>query len=386
MRRHCLPWALGLIGLAACPSTESGQTDNTAKAPPPAKTPPTDAKFDAEPPAKAVDPAPQEGPPVRKDGTIYASAELMGTRVSLNVWLPAGKTPQQAGTAMQAALDEMARIEHVMSEWRPTSELSRLSDAAGGDALPISADLVTVLVRAKEIAADTDGAFDPTFHAVGQLWSFAPGAEPPSKEDVAGKLPLIDHTALEIDRDAKTARLNKAGMMLGLGAIAKGYAVDRASAVLVEHGLPHHVVEAGGDTYAAGTKAGKPWGVGIQTPGERGVVGILPSTNRAVVTSGDYQRFFEHEGKRYAHILDPATGWPVPADKSPRSVTLVAANATDADAYATAVAVKGVDDGMSFVESRADLEAVVIDGAGKVHISSGLASEIVQPAGAAPAP
>lgn len=381
--RRLAALALGLAGLVACPSTESRKDGEREAKPQPDAEP--DSKFDASATPR-VEPEPepdaQEGPPVRKDGTIYASAELMGTRVSLNVWLPPGKTPEQAAAAMQAALDEMARIEDVMSEWRPTSELSRLSKAAGGEPQTISEDLAIVLARAKAIAADTDGAFDPTFHAVGQLWSFAPGATPPSKKDIAAKLVLIDHVALEVDLEAKTARLTKPGMMLGLGAIAKGYAVDRASAVLAEHGLPHHVVEAGGDTYAAGTKDGKPWGVGIQKPGERGVVGILPSTNRAVVTSGDYQRFFEYEGKRYAHILDPSTGWPVPADKSPQSVTLVAGNATDADAYATAVAVKGAVDGMAFVESRADLEAVVIDGAGKVHISSGLADEIVQPTAA----
>ncbi|MEM6995104.1 MAG: FAD:protein FMN transferase, partial [Myxococcota bacterium] len=213
---------------------------------------------------------------------------------------------------------------------------------------------------------------------VGQLWSFKRGAQPPTRKAIAEKLPLVDYRKLEIDADAKTVRLAKAGMMLGLGAIAKGYAVDRASAVLTERGLPHHVVEAGGDTYAAGTKGGKPWAVGIQTPGERGVVGVLPSSNRAVVTSGDYQRFFEFEGKRYAHILDPKSGWPVPAERSPRSVTLVADNATDADAYATAVAVMGVEAGLAFVERLPAIEAVVIDSAEKVHISSGLVEEIVQ--------
>ncbi|MBL4686591.1 MAG: FAD:protein FMN transferase [Nannocystaceae bacterium] len=332
---------------------------------------PTDANADTD-----ADPS---APPVRKDGTIYADAELMGTRVSLNVWLPPDKTAAEAGAAMQAALDAMSRIEDMMSEWQADSELSRISAAAGGEAVAVSPELVEILARARVIAAETQGAFDPTFHGVGQLWSFAPGATPPPAAAIAEKLPLVNYRNLHVDREAQVVRLAKAGMMLGLGAIAKGYAVDRASAVLVARGLIHHVVEAGGDTYASGTKNGKPWAVGIQAPDKRGVVGVLPTSGRAVVTSGNYQRYFEHDGVRYAHILDPRTGWPITAERSPRSVTVVAANATDADAYATAIAVMGVQTGMAFVEANDALEAVVIDGTDKVHISSGLRDQLVVP-------
>lgn len=325
----------------------------------------------------APEPEPSPGPPVRKDGTIYADTELMGTRVSLNVWLSPDKTAVQAGAAMEAALAAMVEVDEHMSEWSPVSELSQLSAAAGGEPKVVTDDLFAVLERAKTIAEDSDGAFDPTFHGVGQLWRFTADATPPTAAQIKAKLALVGHDKLHLDATAKTAQLQRAGMKLGLGAIAKGFAVDKASSVLASHGFANHVVEAGGDTYAAGTKAGKPWAVGIQTPGQKGVVGALPTSNRAVVTSGDYQRFFEHEGKRYAHILDPKTGWPVPAERSPRSVTLVANNATDADAYATAVAVLGVEAGLAFVEARPDLEAVVIDGAAKVHISTGLRDEIM---------
>jgi len=381
-------WLAPLSLLLACdgaprqapsPSAEGSTKPAVADLAEPAARGPAAAKH-AEPPPVAEPPPASEPPPVRSDGTIYASAELMGTRVSLNVWLPPTVTAAAAGAAMQAALDAMADVEDSMSEWRSDSELSRLSQAAGGSTVAVSDGLFEVLSRAKSIATETNGAFDPTFHGVGQLWSFAPGAQPPSRAAVAEKLPLVDYRALEIDARAKTVRLAKAGMMLGLGAIAKGYAVDRASALLTERGLAHHVVEAGGDTYAAGTKGGTPWVVGIQRPGDRGVVGVLPTTDRAVVTSGNYQRYFEHEGKRYAHILDPKTGWPIVADKSPKSVTVLAANATDADAFATAVAVLGATAGMAFVESHADLEAVVIDASDKVYISSGL-EELAIPGG-----
>ena len=364
-----------VVGLSAC-EPDPKQTPSQSSAPP-AKQAPAPAQ---EAPAQTTAETPTaEAPPVRKDGTIFAESELMGTRVTVNVWLPPGVAAADAGKAIQAAFDEIARIESIMSEWQPDSELTHFNEAAAGPAMPLSEELTEVLARSLEIAEATDGAFDPTFHGVGQLWSFRPGSTPPSKADVEAKLPLVDYRKMEIDRDAKTGRLATAGMMVGLGAIAKGYAVDRASALLVARGLPHHVVEAGGDTYARGTKGGKKWVVGIQKPGERGIVAALPSSNEAVVTSGDYQRFFEFEGKRYAHILDPRTGWPIPAERSAQSVTVVADNATDADAFATAVAVMGPKAGMKFVESRPELQAVIVDADGKTLVSSGLEDRLVYP-------
>jgi thiamine biosynthesis lipoprotein len=366
--------ALASVGWPGCradvPAAASG-TPDPAPTPTPRVDPPTS-------PDPVADPGPPP-PPVRKDGTIFAESQLMGTQVTINVWLPPDVDAAAAGASIQAAFDEIARLEAIMSEWQPDSELSRFNRAAGGEMLPLSPELAEVLGRAREIAEATGGTFDPTFHGVGQLWSFQPGAVPPTKAEIATKLPLVDYTKLEIDPVASRGRLQDAGMMVGLGAIAKGYAVDRASALLTRRHLPHHVVEAGGDTYARGTKGGKKWVVGIQEPGARGVVAALPASDEAVVTSGDYQRFFEYEGKRFAHILDPRTGWPVPEDRSAQSVTLVAKTATDADAFATAIAVMGPEAGMRFVESRDDLDAVLIDRDGKLQISSGLRDRLVFP-------
>lgn len=301
----------------------------------------------------------------------------MGTHVSINLWLDADRTATEAGEAMQAAFDEIARLETVMSEWQPTSEISRLNAAAGGPAIVISPELFRVLQRSVEVSELSDGAFDVSFHGVGQLWSFEPGARPPPAEQIAAKLPLVDWHAIELDASTRKARLAKSGMMLGLGAIAKGYAVDRASEVLRKRGFFNHVVEGGGDTYVSGTKAGKPWMVGVQDPDRKGVLGALPSTDISVVTSGDYERYFEFEGKRYAHILDPRTGYPLEASKSCKSVTAVAPNATDADAFATAIAVMGPDMGMAFVERTPDLEAILITRDDAVLISSGLRDRFV---------
>ncbi len=374
MTRRACGWAslaLGLalgLALAACREPEAKPEPELAPTVP--ATPPPSA-------------AAREGdaPPIRKDGTVFAESELMGTRVSINVWAgpPEQADAAAAGTAVREAFAEMVRLEGIMSEWQPDSELSRLSDAAGGDARRLSPELLLVLTRSREIAEATHGAFDPTFHGVGQLWSFQPGATPPTAAEIAAKLPLVGWQSLELDPTAGTGRLAREGMRLGLGAIGKGFAADQASALLTRAGFPNHVVEVGGDTYAAGGKDGKPWMVGIQKPEGRGVVGALPVHDRAVVTSGDYQRYIEFEGKRYAHIIDPKTGWPIPLERSPKSVTLVASNATDADAYCTAVAVMGVDAGFAFVEAHAGLEVVIVTQDDELKVSSGLRDVLVLP-------
>ena len=323
--------------------------------------------------------APQRPPPpVRKDGTIYAETEQMGTRVSINVWV-GENSPAQAGAAIEAAFAEIERIEQIMSEWRPSSELSQLNDNAGGPARPLSPELFEVLQRSKVIAEATDGAFDPTFHAVGQLWHFEPGARPPAPERIAEKLALVGWQDIELDPNTGVGRLARPGMKIGLGAIAKGYAVDRASQILLQHGFAHHIVEGGGDTYVSGSKGGASWKVGIQRPDRAGSLAAIPATDRAIVTSGGYQRFLEVDGKRYAHILDPRTGWPLDESASAQSVTLVAANATDADAYATAVAVMGPEKGMAFVEAHPELEAVLVTRSGELLVSQDLRPILVLP-------
>lgn len=355
---------LAALLLGACSKSEAPKPKLPPQLSAPAK--PASAK------APAIN-APDEGaPPIRRDGTMYGTSELMGTTVSLNVFVGAGGDATKAGVAMQDALAEMSRIEDLMSEWQPKTELSRLNQAAGGAAMLVSRELFEVLELSKRIHSETRGTFDVTFHGVGHLWSFKAGSTPPTAEQIEAALPLVDGSAIELEPVARTARLPKAGMKIGLGAIAKGYAVDRASALLRERGFPNHVVEAGGDTYAAGAKDGAPWRVGVKDPETSGSLGVLSIQERAVVTSGDYMRFFEHEGRRYAHILNPTTGWPIEQDKSPKSVTLLAKDASQADAYCTAVTVMGSESGMAFVESHPDLEAVIIERDGTVRFSSGL--------------
>ena len=316
--------------------------------------------------------APSTAPPVRDDGTVYGEATMMGTHWSINVYISAGKTPADAGAAIRAAMAEVSRIEMIASEWQADSELSRLNRRAGAGPHPVSVELFEILEISKEVSEATQGTFDVSFHAVGSLWKFTPGSTPPADEDVAARLALVDHTKINLNKSAGTASLSLPGMALGLGAIAKGYAVDRAVAVMRAHGFHDVIVEGGGDVYLAGSKGETSWHVGIQDPAHNGAIGKIDVRDQAVVTSGNYQRFFEHEGTRYAHILDPRTGRPVPYARSPRSVSVIARDTARADAYATALAVMGVAKGIEFAATVPMIEALMIDAAGVVHLTPGL--------------
>jgi thiamine biosynthesis lipoprotein len=315
---------------------------------------------------------------IRHDGTIFAESELMGTRVSINVWVGASGDALAASEAITDAMTEIARIEAIASEWQATSDVTRLNKS-NGEPVAIAPELIEILIRAHAVSTDTGGLFDVSFYSVGQLWSFEPGAHPPAPEAIAERLPLVDWRAIEVDAAAGTASLSKPGMKIGLGAIAKGYAVDKAAALLHSRGFANHIVEAGGDTQVSGQKGDKPWKVGVQDPKQTvGRIGHLIARDEAVVTSGNYARFFMWEGVHYTHILDPRTGWPIPVDKTPKSVTLVAKNATDADAYCTAVSVMDPERGLEFVEARPGLEAIIIGPDDRVHVSSGLKERFIE--------
>lgn len=315
---------------------------------------------------------------VRADGTIFAETELMGTRVSINLWVGQGGDALAGSKAITDAMTEIARIEAIASEWQPTSDLSRLNRSSG-EPVEVPPELVEILLRARAVSADSEGLFDVSFYAVGQLWRFGPDARPPTPEAIAERLPAVDWRAIEVDAAANTASLTRPGMKIGLGAIAKGYAVDKAAALLHARGFANHIVEAGGDTQVSGQKGDKPWRVGVQDPqAAAGRIGYLTARDEAVVTSGNYARFFEWEGVRYTHILDPRIGWPIPADKTPKSVTLVASNATDADAYCTAISVMEPERGLAFVEARPGLEAIIIGPDDQLYVSSGLKDRFIQ--------
>lgn len=260
--------------------------------------------------------------------------------------------PAHAERSASRALDEVCRLEDVLSEFRSHTEVSRINAAAGRGSVVVSEDTWTVTERALDYARRSDGAFDPTWASLRSVWSFR-DAMVPSPERVRASAALVDWTAVEMDRARRSIGLRRAGMALGFGGIAKGYALDRMRAMLLADSVRDFVLYSGGQVLAEGTREGRLWRVGVQHPRDRdGLIATLAVSGVSVSTGGDYEHYFEHEGRRYHHVLDPRTGWPV---QHTSSVTVVSESALDADALDTALFVQS--------PSRAEALARSIDAA-----------------------
>jgi len=325
-------------------------------------------------PDPASKPVTIDAAPIAPSKVVSASYAAMGTSVEMKVWTD---REVAARAAMDDAHQEIKRIEAMMTTWNDTSEVARINAASGGAPVAVSQELVDVLKGARAIHDASEGVFDISFYAMKGLWRFDQDAvnEVPADAAIKARLPLIDGKKVEIDEKAKTVRLASKGMLINLGGIAKGYAVDKAAAVLQKHGFTSVVVQAGGDLLVRGRKGEDPWRVGIRDP--RGEVNdyfaIAPIRDAAFSTAGDYERGFVKEtptGKvRYHHILDPRTGYPATAC---RSVTIFAPDALTADELDDAVFILGPEKGLPLVEAREGVGAVIVDKDNKVIVSKRL--------------
>jgi FAD:protein FMN transferase len=298
---------------------------------------------------------------------IRSTFQAMGTEISFAVWASDDVTAQKA---IGDAFSEIRRLEALMTTWRDDSEVSRINQNAGVKPVAVSQETIDVIDAARKSSELSGGAFDITFYALKGLWHFDEDrvAQIPPRDEIRKRLPLIDYRKVKVDHDRRTVFLEKKGMAINLGGIAKGYAVDRAVAVLKQQGFKNAIVQAGGDLMCAGEKGGKPWGAGIRDPrGARSdVFAMMYLVDHAFSTAGDYERFFMIDGKRYHHILDPRTGFPA---MESQSVTIYAPNATLADAIDDAVFILGWKKGFELIDKLDDVGAVVVDKAGQVHIS-----------------
>ncbi|MCF8724028.1 thiamine biosynthesis lipoprotein [Nitrospina gracilis] len=290
---------------------------------------------------------------------------IMGTLVEITIVNADAKVAQ---TAANQAFDEMSRIEKLMSTYIADSEISRINEAAGKEALPVSAEVLEIIQSGIAWGEKTKGIFDISIHPLVETWDFDGGGETvPSPEQLKTATGLVNFRDIRIQ--GNTVRLAREGMAINLGGIAKGYAVDRAITIL--KGLvPNGIINAGGDLYAFGQRGpDRPWVIGLQHPRKpQGVLASFALANQGVATSGDYQRYFMKGEKRYHHILDPATGLPA---EGPISVTVMAPTVMDADALSTAVFIMGKEKGIEWIESMDNVEVMVIDETGAAHFSSG---------------
>ncbi len=252
-----------------------------------------------------------------------------------------------AHAAIERAFDEVARLEALLSEWQPNSEISRVNAAAGRSPVRVGPELMTCVKASLEVARWSDGAFDITWAALRGLWDFGPNSRqiPPTLDEVRAKLPLWNYRNLVVDEAASTLFLREPAMAIGLGGVAKGYALDRMAEILDAAGLHDFMLYGGGQVLVGGKRGDRGWRVGIQHPRspERYFAFVEVEGPASVSTSGDYEHTWEHAGQRYHHILDPRTGFP--SEKS-ASVTVISPSGLWADAVDTAVFILGPQRGL----------------------------------------
>jgi len=303
-----------------------------------------------------------------RDQIVREERPLMGTIWLVQLSIGTDDSDAKARTALEDVFSELSRIENLMSEWKEDSPVSSINAAAGEELVPVPEELRLLIERALAYGEVTEGSFDITWKGMAHLWNFSESFTVPSPEAIQAALSRVDFRKVEIDGDR--VGLSEAGMALGLGGIAKGYAIDQAARVLRKQGFANFLINGGGDVLTAGTRAGQPWRIGVRAPRGRNnqLVARLQLSGGAVVTSGDYERFKIVDGVRYHHIIDPRIGQPARASQS---VTIVAPSAEEADVLATAVFVLGPAKGLKLVSERADTEVFVIDESGKFWMTTG---------------
>jgi thiamine biosynthesis lipoprotein len=293
---------------------------------------------------------------------------LMGTNWQIQLPLEPASSRASALQAFEAAFDEISRIEAVMSEWRADTPISAVNNAAGEGLVSVPAELRSIVERGVAFGELTLGAFDITWRGMGDLWDLDGDFRPPTEAEIRPAIELVDFRRIQIEEDR--VGLAVEGMAIGLGGIAKGYAIDRAAMVLRRHGFKDFLINGGGDVLAAGKRGATPWRVGIRDPrgNKDSLIGRVKISEGAVVTSGDYERYRIIDGVRYHHIIDPRTGRP--AAKC-QAVTVIAPSAEEADVLATAIFVLGHPPGIELAVKRQGTEALIIDAEGSFWMTEG---------------
>ncbi|MGX1025106.1 FAD:protein FMN transferase [Psychroflexus sp. MBR-150] len=295
------------------------------------------------------------------------SLGLMGSNFDITV-VAQNKTIAQA--YIDTAVSEIYRIEKLISSWKPESQTSAINRNAGIKPVKVDKELFDLIKRSKAISQLTDGAFDISFAAVEHLFSFD-GRETtlPKKEVITASVRNIGYQNIILDEKQQTVFLKQKGMRIGFGAIGKGYAADKTKALLMSKGVKAGIINASGDMNTWGTQPdGSAWKVAITNPMDKTKnFGLFDLNRQAVVTSGNYEKFFTVDGQRYAHIIDPRTGMPT---KGIISATVFAPKAELADALATSMFVMGEEVGINLINQLPDVEAIIVKDDGTLVLSN----------------
>ncbi|MCA0153161.1 FAD:protein FMN transferase [Winogradskyella sp. 2Y89] len=304
---------------------------------------------------------------------VYSrTVKLMGSRFDISV---EAKDSIKGSKYIDTAINEISRIERLISSWDPKSQTSQINRSAGVKPIKVDEELFHLIERALKLSKLTDGAFDISYASMDKVWKFDGSmSEMPSKEAINNSVSKVGYHNIIIDKGNQTVYLKEPGMKIGFGAIGKGYAADKAKALLKDIGVTGGIINASGDLNTWGTQPnGKDWKVAIVNPlNKEKVFSWMPVKNSAVVTSGNYEKYIEFDGILYSHIIDPRTGYP---SSGILSVTIFTLTAELADALATSVFVMGVESGLNFINQLKGVECIIVDSENNILTSKNIELE-----------
>ena len=311
-------------------------------------------------------------------GILYAqepykrTVKLMGSRFDITV---VAKDPVEGDEYIDMAISEITRIEKLISSWDENSQTSEINRNAGLNPVKVDTELFNLIQRGIGISQLTDGAFDISYASMDKIWKFDGSMTVmPSEESIKASVAKVGYHNIILDKENQTVFLKLAGMKIGFGAIGKGYAADKAKDLLKSKGVVAGIINASGDMNTWGKQPdGKEWKVAITNPMDKNkVFALLPITNGAVVTSGNYEKYVNFNDVRYTHIIDPRSGYPATGIIS---VTVFAPKAELADALATSVFVMGIEVGLNRIEQLPQVECIIIDDKGNIITSKNIEIE-----------
>jgi thiamine biosynthesis lipoprotein len=290
----------------------------------------------------------------------------MGSRFDISV---VARDSIEGNSFIKIAIDEITRIEKLISSWDPNSQTSQINKASGMSPVKVDLELFQLIERALKISKLTNGAFDISYASMDKVWKFDGSmTQMPSEKEIKKSVEKVGYENVILDHTEQTVFLKLKGMKIGFGAIGKGYAADKAKALLIEKGVSAGIINASGDLNTWGTQPnGKDWMVAIVNPlNKEKVFSWMPVKNSAVVTSGNYEKYIKFNDVLYTHIIDPRTGYPATGILS---VTVFTVTAELADALATSIFVMGVETGLDFINQLKGVECVIVNADNKILTS-----------------
>lgn len=301
--------------------------------------------------------------------TFKKEASLLGSPFDITV---IAKDSVQGNDYTNQAIDEVKRIENLISDWIPTTQISSVNKNAGIQPIKVDSDVYDLVERALKISKLTNGAFDISYASMDKIWRFDGSMKKmPSKEEIKKSVDKVGYQNVILNPNDTTIFLKNKGMKIGLGGIGQGYVADKIKELLISKGCGSGIVNVSGDISTWGKQMdGKPWTIGIINPMNKNkIFATFPLEDTAVETSGSYEKYVVFDGKRYSHIIDPRTGYPASGIVS---ISVFAKQTEMADALATGIFVMGVEVGLDFVNQIKGLECIIVDDKGVIHTSKNI--------------